>query len=66
MLHLGLSCPPMVHANQMWQWVHGVEDMEKSGGVEGGERCLKDEFDEWGGLGRTRTRWTLSAILSAY
>jgi hypothetical protein len=32
----------------MWQWIHEVENMEKSGGGEGGEACLEDE---WGGLG---------------
>jgi hypothetical protein len=49
-LHVRLSRPPVVHPNQMWQWVYEAEeDIEKSGGGgEGGEACPEDE---WGGLG---------------
>ena len=47
-LHVGLSRPPAVHPNQMWLWVHEVEEMEKSGGDKGGEACLEDG---WEGLG---------------
>jgi hypothetical protein len=47
-LRVRLSRPPVVHPNQMWLWVHEVEEMEKSGGGEGGEACLEDE---WEGLG---------------
>jgi hypothetical protein len=47
-LHLRLSRLPVVHPNQMWMWVHKVEEMEKRGGGEGGEACLESE---WEGLG---------------
>ena len=46
-LHAGLTRPSMVHANQMWRWIHAVEDMEKRASGEG-EAFLEDE---WGGLG---------------
>lgn len=47
-LHLELSRPPAVHPNQMWRWVYEVEDMEKSGGGEGGEASLEDEWGRFG------------------
>jgi hypothetical protein len=56
MLHVGLSRPPAVHITQVWQWVYDVEDMEKSGGGQGGEARLEDELGgrDWNGWGRTR------------
>ena len=47
-LYVGLSRLPVVDLNQMWGWIRKVGDMEKSGGGEGGDACLEDE---WGGLG---------------
>lgn len=47
-LDLRLSRFPAVHPNQLWRWVQEVEDMEKSGGGEGEDACLKYE---WEGLG---------------
>ena len=53
-LQVGLSRPPVVHSNQMWRWIHEVEDMEKSGGGE--ERRASRMSGEGLGLGLERVR----------